>query len=357
VTSGRGEPDLKICVTGCAGFIGAYVVTCALRAGYSVLGVDNLSADYDVRLKEWRLKRLLTEPGFRFCRTDLTDSSAVTHRMEKALATGGRAGAVIHLAGRVGLRRSLEDPSACYESNVGGTLNLLESCRRIGVPRVVLASTAAVYTGPQGQDAFQEALPDAVGMSGQPSVDSPYAASKRAAEQLLHSYYATYGIDAVVARLFTVYGPAGHPEMSVFRFVRAISENELIEVYGDGTQRRDFTYVEDAAQGLVAATRLPGFHVVDLGTGTPIALFCIVDALGAIMGRTPRVRHLPAHPAEVVDRVADVDRTEGILGWVATTPLDAGLRQCVTWFKENRGWAMSLKLGEPYRTERIALDR
>ncbi|MCX6093837.1 MAG: NAD-dependent epimerase/dehydratase family protein [Candidatus Bipolaricaulota bacterium] len=348
---------MKICVTGCAGFIGAYVVTCALRAGLSVVGVDNLSADYDVRLKEWRLKRLLSEPGFRFCRTDLTDSSAVRRRMEKALATDGRAGAVIHLAGRVGLRRSLEDPSACYESNVGGTLNLLESCRRIGVPRVVLASTAAVYAEPQGQDALPEMLPDAVGMFGQPSVDSPYAASKRAAEQLIHSYYTTYGIDAVVARLFTVYGPAGHPEMSVFRFVRAISGDEPVEIYGDGTQRRDFTYVEDVARGLVAATRLPGFHVVDLGTGTPIALLKVVDALGAIMGRTPRIRYLPAHPAEVVDRGADVDRTEGILGWVAATPLDAGLRQCVSWFEENRGWVTSLNLGEPYHTERIAPDR
>ena len=145
--------------------------------------------------------------------------------------------------------------------------------------------------------------------------------------------------------------------MSVFRFVRAISGDEPVEIYGDGTQRRDFTYVEDVARGLVAATRLPGFHVLDLGTGTPIALLSVVDTLGAIMGRTPRVRHLPAHPAEVVDRGADVDRTQRILGWVAVTPLDAGLRQCATWFEENRGWATSLKLGEPYRTERIALDR
>jgi len=172
---------VRLCVTGCAGFIGAHVVTCALRGGSSVIGVDSLSPDYDVRLKEWRLRHLVRQSGFRFCRADLTDQAALSQELEGELTAGEPVSAVIHLAGQVGLRRSLEDPSACYESNVGGTLGLLELCRLTGVPRIVLASTAAVYTGPQRQDALQEALPHALGVPEQSPVDSPYAASKRAA--------------------------------------------------------------------------------------------------------------------------------------------------------------------------------
>jgi UDP-glucuronate 4-epimerase len=349
--------DVRVLVTGCAGFIGAHVVTCALRSGSSVLGLDNLTTDYDVRLKEWRLGRLVGQPGFRFCRADLTDQAALRRELEGELAIGEPVGAVIHLAGQVGLRRSLESPSACYESNVVGTLNLLELCRLTGVPRVVLASTAAVYSDSTGPGTAGALVSDSTGGAVQPSSDSPYAASKRAAEQLVRLYHETYGIDAVIARLFTVYGPAGHPEMSVFRFVRAIGGGEPVEILGDGTQRRDFTYVGDVVEGLVASTGLAGWHVIDLGTGTLTPVIQVVERLARIMGRAPTVHTSAAHPVDPPDCGADAGHALDVVGWMATTSLDVGLRQCVEWFEQNREWVTSLNLGAPYRTERTRADR
>lgn len=348
---------MRVLVTGCAGFIGAHVVTFALRSGSSVLGIDNLSADYDVRLKEWRLGRLVGQPGFRFCRADLTDQAALGRTLEGELRIGEPVGAVIHLAGQVGLRRSLESPSAYYESNVVGTLNLLELCRLRGVPHIVLASTAAVYSVSTRPGAAGAPVLDSTRGAVQPSSDSPYATSKRAAEQLVRLYHETYGIDVVIARLFTVYGPAGHPEMSVFRFVRAIGEGEPVEILGDGTQRRDFTYVEDVVAGLVASTRLAGLHIIDLGTGTLTSVIEVVERLARIMGCTPTIHSSAAHPVDSADCGADVGHACDVVGWKATTSLDVGLRKCVVWFEQNRDWVATLDLGAPYLTERTRADR
>ena len=236
-----------VLVTGCAGFIGARVTELLLNQGHTVVGVDNLNDAYDVRLKHWRLARLEGRPGFTFHRLDITDRMAL-HTLFEALAVSGLLSAVVNLAARAGVRQSVENPWVYYETNVTGTLNLLELCREYGGKKFVLASTSSLYGANNPRPFCEDADTD------EPL--SPYAASKKAAETLCYTYYYLYGLDVTVLRYFTVYGPAGRPDMSLFRFVQWISEGRPVIVYGDGTQERDFTYVDDIARGTLAALKL-----------------------------------------------------------------------------------------------------
>ncbi|HTE04499.1 MAG TPA: SDR family NAD(P)-dependent oxidoreductase, partial [bacterium] len=235
-------------VTGCAGFIGWKVCERLASEGHTVVGVDNLNTAYDVRLKQWRLARLQSARGFSFRQLDIGDREALPGAMPRDSVD-----AVINLAARAGVRQSVEDPWVYVATNITGTLNLLELCRTRGVKKFVLASTSSVY----GSDTPRPYREDAA--TDHPL--SPYAASKKGAEVLAYTYHALYGIDVTVVRYFTVYGPAGRPDMSLFRFVKWVAEGDPVIVYGDGTQERDFTYVDDIAAGTVAALKPLGFEV------------------------------------------------------------------------------------------------
>ncbi len=227
-------------VSGCAGFIASKVTELLLEAGHQVAGIDNLNDAYDVRLKQWRLAKLQSHAGFRFRQLDITDLGAL-ERLFAADADAHDSGgpeelpysAVINLAARAGVRPSVENPWVYFQANCDGTLNLLDLCRQFGVRKVVLASTSSLYgennAVPYSEDAD----------TNRPL--SPYAASKKAAEALAYTYHHLHGIDVSALRYFTVYGPAGRPDMSVFRFIRRIAEGEPIVVFGDGTQARDGT--------------------------------------------------------------------------------------------------------------------
>ena len=232
--------QLRILLTGCAGFIGARVTSLLLDGQHEVVGIDNLADFPDIRLRKWRLNILFRRRGFSFHRLDISDAEQLVLAVNRDRQLQ-QVSAVINLGALAGVRGSVENPRGYYEVNVLGTLNLLELCREFGVGRFVLASTSSVYgeeiKGPVSEDAD----------SSRPL--SPYAASKKAAEALLHSYHHLHGINAAVLRYFTVYGPAGRPDMSIFRFIRSIAQDESITVFGDGTQQRDFTYVDDIARG------------------------------------------------------------------------------------------------------------
>ena len=228
----------------------------------------------------------------------------------------------------------MEDPRAYYETNVLGTLNLLELCREFGVLRFILASTSSVY-GSQGDGSVSE---DA--LSNRPL--SPYAASKSAAEALLHSYHHLHGMDAVVLRYFTVYGPAGRPDMSVFRFIRAIVEGESVTVFGDGTQRRDFTYVDDIARGTVEALGLKGFQTVNLGNDRPVSVNDLIGIIESAVGRSALVQFQERHDADPPLTWADIGRAQRLLGWVPAVTIEDGVRRTVAWYMENREWAGDL---------------
>ncbi len=323
-------------LTGAAGFIASKVAELLLSEGHTVVGIDNMNDAYDVRLKQWRLAQLEGRPGFAFHRSDITDRKLLSALWESH--KGDRFDAVINLAARAGVRQSVKDPWAYVETNATGTLNLLDLCREYGVKKFVLASTSSLYGGhnpiPYREDAD----------TNRPL--SPYAASKKAAETLAYTYHHLFGLDVSILRYFTVYGPAGRPDMSVFRFVRRIAEGEPIVVYGDGSQERDFTYVDDVARGTVAALGPLGYEVINLGGDRPVKLAAVIDEIAALVGGTPRIDRRPAHPADVARTWADIGKARQLLGWSPEVTLEEGLRRSVAWYRENRDLAVSLRLGE-----------
>jgi UDP-glucuronate 4-epimerase len=326
-------------VTGCAGFIASRVTEMLLDAGHQVTGVDSLNDAYDPRLKQWRLDRLLPRPGFHFHKLDISDL-ACTERLFQDSASQGTPpfDAVVNLAARAGVRTSVENPWVYYQANCDGTLNLLDLCRRFGVKKFLLASTSSLY-GSHNPVPYRE---DAD--TNRPL--SPYAASKKAAETLAYTYHYLHGLDVSVVRYFTVYGPAGRPDMSVFRFVRRIAEGEPIVVFGDGSQERDFTYVDDIARGTVAALTPLGYDVINLGGDRPVKLSMVIDEISRLLGREARIERRPVHPADVPATWADVTKARQMLGWTPQVAIEEGLRRSVLWYLDNRAVALPLELGD-----------
>lgn len=321
-------------VTGCAGFIGSRVTELLLEAGHEVLGVDNLNDAYDPRLKQWRLEQLQVRAGFRFQRLEIGDRQAVDALFAAEVTPQG----VINLAARAGVRTSVENPWVYLQANCEGTLNLLDACRRHGVKKFVLASTSSLY-GANNPVPYRE---DAD--TSQPL--SPYAASKKAAEALAFTYHYLHGLDVSVLRYFTVYGPAGRPDMSVFRFIRHIAEGEPILVFGDGRQQRDFTYVDDIARGTIAALRPLGYEVINLGGDQPVRLDAVIEQIAALLDAHPQITYRPAHRADVLATWADIGRAGELLGWRPEVPIAEGLRRAVAWYRANRAVVLPLQLGE-----------
>jgi len=328
-------------VTGCAGFIASKVADLLLDAGQVVVGIDNLNDAYDPRLKQWRLARLLTRKNFRFQQIDITDRAALEPLFASEDA-GPPFAAVANLAARAGVRPSVANPWIYYQANCLGTLNLLEMCRHSGVRKFLLASTSSLYgkhnTVPYREDAD----------TNRPL--SPYAASKKGAEALAFTYHHLHGLDVSIPRYFTVYGPAGRPDMSVFRFIRRIAEGESIVVFGDGSQSRDFTFVDDIARGTVVALTKPlGYEAINLGGDRPVLLSAIIDQIAALVGKPARIERRPMHPADVPATWADVSKAARLLGWHPEVSIEEGLQRSVDWYFANRDLARSLELCD--RTE------
>ena len=338
----RTSAPLHVLVTGCAGFIGAKVTEFWLADGHVVVGVDNLNDAYDVRLKHWRLAQLDGKPGFEFHRLDITDRSALA----RSTFNVQRFDAVINLAARAGVRQSVKNPWIYFETNVTGTLNLLELCREFGVKKFILASTSSLY-GANNPRPFQE---DA-------NTDgplSPYAASKKAAEALCYTYHYLYDIDVTILRYFTVYGPAGRPDMSLFRFVQWISEGRPVIVYGDGQQSRDFTYVDDIARGTLAALKPmcfdeaqeSGYEAINLGSDRPIVLTDAIRLVEELVGKRAMLEYRPRHPADILATWADISKAERLLGWRPQTTFREGVTRLVDWYQRNREWARNVATRE-----------
>ncbi|MCH8275844.1 MAG: NAD-dependent epimerase/dehydratase family protein, partial [Armatimonadetes bacterium] len=281
--------------------IGAKVTEELLANGHKVTGVDNLNDAYDPKLKRWRLSQLDGKPGFTFYPLDICDREALGSLFSTNFD------AVINLAARAGVRQSVVNPWAYFDTNVTGTLNLLELCREFGVNKFVLASTSSLYGAANPQPVREDANTDAP--------LSPYAASKKAAETLSYTYHHLYGIDVSILRFFTVYGPAGRPDMSPFRFVQWITEGRPVTVYGDGTQTRDFTYVDDIARGTVAALKPLGYEVINLGSDRPIVLMDLIHLVEELAGKKADIQHQARHPTDVLATWADIGQAKRLLDW------------------------------------------
>jgi UDP-glucuronate 4-epimerase len=331
---------MKILVTGAAGFIGSHVAHLLLDRGDEVVGLDNLNDYYDVSLKEARLARLTGRDGFRFARLDLADGAGV-----EALFASEGFDRVINLAAQAGVRYSLENPQSYVDSNVTGFLNILEGCRHHGVEHLVYASTSSVY-GANTRMPFSESQ----------NVDHPlamYAATKKANELMAHSYSHLFRLPTTGLRFFTVYGPWGRPDMALFLFTRKILAGEPIEVFNYGKHKRDFTFVDDIAQGVVracdkvaqpdpawssdhpdpASSNAP-YRIYNIGNNQPVDLLRYIEVLEECLGRKAERTLLPLQPGDVPDTYADASALVEDVGYRPNTPVEEGVRRFVEWYRE-----------------------
>lgn len=318
-------------LTGAAGFIGAVVGEKLLDAGAEVVGIDNLNDAYDSLMKEYRLAKLKQRSGFSFLKLDIAQRSL----LENEALTGKNFEAVINLAARAGVRDSLIDPWVYLDTNVTGTLNLLEFCQREGISKFLLASTAGLY----GDGAV---LPTD---EHQPT-DHPlqvYAASKKSAESLAHAYHYLYDLDVSIVRYFNVYGPAGRPDSVMFRFVKWIQEEEPVLLNGDGSQSRGFTYVDDIAQGTIAALKPIGYEIINLGGHELMTVNAMIKILEKYLGKKAQIVQQPRHPADLMASQADIKKAQDLLGWEPGVSLEAGIKRVVDWYLQERSWAKDIQ--------------
>jgi UDP-glucuronate 4-epimerase len=329
---------VRILVTGAAGFIGFHTAKALLERGDEVLGIDNLNAYYDPKLKAARLAILERDPKFRFAKLDIADRSAVQDVFDRQ-----KFDRVVHLAAQAGVRHSMLDPHLYVQSNITGFLHVLEGCRLQGVQHLVYASTSSVY-GANTRMPFSE----------KQNVDHPltlYAATKKANESMAHSYSSLYGLPTTGLRFFTVYGPWGRPDMALFLFTRNILAGIPIDVFNEGHHRRDFTYIDDIVQGVLgvldrAATPDPGwnsaepepdssyapYRIYNLGNQTPVTLLRYIEVLEKRLGRKAQKNLKPIQPGDVRDTWADLSSLTRDVGYRPRTKLEEGVGRFVDWY-------------------------
>ncbi len=320
-------------LSGAAGFIAFRVAELLMDAGHEVYGVDNLNDAYDVRLKEYRLARLKAYPNFHFKKADIADREIIdvlTEWLSPDIE------GVINLAARAGVRTSLTDPWVYVDTNMTGTLNLLELCRRQTIKKFVLASTSSLYAE-ESEPPFREDDDTEHPLQ-------PYAATKKGAEALAHAYHHLYDIDVSVLRYFTVYGPAGRPDMVMFRFCKWIAEGEPVIVNGDGEQSRGFTYLDDIARGTIQALKPLNYALINLGGHEVITINHLIQMLEKRIGQRAQVVHRTFHRADVRTNQADVTRAAELLDWQPEVNLEAGVDRLVDWYMQERAWASQVEL-------------
>ncbi len=322
---------MKVLVTGSAGFIGFYVSQELLKQGATVFGLDNLNAYYDVNLKHARLQQLQNHANFQFAALDLVDLPALQKLFEQQNFTH-----VIHLAAQAGVRYSLENPHAYIDSNIVGSLNILENCRQFPVTHLVYASSSSVY-------GLNTKMPFAVGdITDHPA--SLYAATKKSTELMAHTYSHLFGIPVTGLRFFTVYGPWGRPDMAPMKFAKAICEGLPIDVYNQGQMQRDFTYIDDIAAGVIQVLQKPpslspaqsgtAYRLYNIGGNTPVNLMDFIELLEKNLGKKAQKKFLPLQPGDVVNTYADMDDFEREFNFKPVTPLETGIKKFTDWYLE-----------------------
>lgn len=314
-------------VTGAAGFIGSSLVDRLVERGDRVVGLDNFDTFYDPAIKRANIAQWDGHEGFRIVEGDIRDAQLV----EGLLREEG-VDSIIHLAARAGVRPSLEQPELYADVNVRGTTIIFECARKAGVKRVIYASSSSVYGGNKK-----------VPFSEEDPVDhpvSPYAATKKASEVIAHSFHHLYGMDAIGLRFFTVYGPRQRPEMAIHKFTRMIDHGEAIPVFGDGSSRRDYTYIDDICDGVIACVdRAQGYRVYNLGESETTTLSELIEQVGAAVGKEVLIDRLPFQPGDVEVTFADVTRAREELGYDPKVKVAEGLKRFMAWYRGQFGEA------------------
>lgn len=320
---------MKILVTGAAGFIGMYTAKRLLEQGHKVVGLDNLNSYYEPELKQYRLAQLTPFEHFTFVQLDLADRDGIAE-----LFTSNKFDRVIHLAAQAGVRYSIENPFAYVDSNLVGMMTILEGCRNNNVKHLVYASSSSVY-----------GMNDKMPFSEDDQVDNPvslYAATKKANELMAHSYAKLYKIPVTGLRFFTVYGPAGRPDMAPWLFTEAILQDKPIKVFNHGKMMRDFTYIDDIVEGIIRIQdKAPNsdipYSLFNIGNNEPIQLSRFISAIEAATGKNAQKTMLDMQPGDVERTYADTARLESAVGYKPQTEIEQGIQKFVDWYKEYRG--------------------
>lgn len=320
---------MTILITGCAGFIGSHTTQALLNRGYNVIGIDNLNDYYNPAWKQQNLDNLKYENNFTFNRADITDQEELEKIFKEQQEKNQPIQKIVHLAARAGVRPSIEQPLLYQKVNTQGTLNLLELARKYQVEQFVFASTSAIY-GEQQKIPFSEDDP-----VNKPV--SPYAATKKAAELLCYTYSHLYQIKTTCLRFFTVYGPAGRPDMAPYLFTKALLNNQPINKFGDGSTQRDYTYIDDIVSGVCAAVEKPfEYEIINLGNNQPVSLNEFIKILEELTDKKAVINQLPLQPGDVPRTYADISKAQKLLGYQPTTNFKDGLKKFVEWYKLNR---------------------
>jgi UDP-glucuronate 4-epimerase len=315
---------MKILVTGCAGFIGSHVCEALLQRGDSVIGIDNLNDYYNINFKKQNLGILKKYPGFVFYKHDICDYNAMKKIFEKE-----KPGKIVHLAARAGVRPSIEQPLLYEEVNVKGTLNLLELCRHYNIKHFIFASSSSVY-GNLKKTLFSEK--DDVN-----NPISPYAATKKAAELLCHTYHHLFNMKITCLRFFTVYGPRGRPDMAPYKFTQRIIEGKPLQKFGNGKSKRDYTFIADIVSGVISAIdKELEFEIINLGNNKPVELNNFISILEKIIGKKAVIEQMPMQPGDVEVTYADIRKARKLLGYKPVTSFEQGMKEFVEWYKKNR---------------------
>jgi len=311
---------MKAVVTGAAGFIGSHLTERLLQDGHNVVGIDSFDTFYDPQIKRRNIAGALSHPSFRLVEADIRNQAA----MERAIE--GDVDVIVHLAARAGVRPSIEQPALYSDVNINGTVVLLETARARRIKKFVFASSSSVY-GNNRKVPFSES----------DNVDfpiSPYAATKKAGELICHTYHHLYGIGMTCLRFFTVYGPRQRPDLAIHKFARLIEAGKPIPIYGDGTMRRDFTYIDDILNGVVAAIdKCAGYHIYNLGESRPICVSDLIAEIEKALGKKAIRNHLPTQPGDVDQTYADVARAQQELGYHPSTHIGTGVARFVQWLR------------------------
>lgn len=311
---------MKAVVTGAAGFIGSHLTERLLQDGHTVVGIDSFDTFYDPQIKRRNIATALSHSSFRLVEADIRDRAA----MERAI--DGDVDVIVHLAARAGVRPSIEQPALYSDVNINGTVVLLEIARARRIGKFIFASSSSVY-GNNKKVPFSES----------DNVDfpiSPYAATKKAGELICHTYHHLYGIGMTCLRFFTVYGPRQRPDLAIHKFARLIEAGKPIPIYGDGTMRRDFTYIDDIINGVVAAVdKCAGYHIYNLGESRPICVSDLIAEIEKALGKKAIRNYLPAQPGDVDQTYADVTKARQELGYNPATHIATGLARFVAWLR------------------------
>ena len=312
---------MTITVTGCAGFIGSHVTDRLLSMGKNVVGIDNFDPFYDSKIKIKNIEHNMDNDNFIFYTADIRDGAY----MEKIFKENG-VDVIIHLAARAGVRPSIQDPLSYEDVNIKGTINLLEVSRKYGIKNFVFGSSSSVY-GVNKKIPFSESDP----------VDksiSPYAASKKACETFCYTYHHLYGIPIICLRFFTVYGPRQRPEMAIHKFTRLIDQGQEVKMYGDGTSKRDYTYIDDIVEGIIATIdKRTGFEIINLGNSKTVELRYLISLIEENLGKTANIKKLPDQPGDVPITYADISKAKSLLGYTPMVSIEEGIKRFIQWYR------------------------